>query len=128
TLLWRVVAMTPGGYVEGFRSLAADRGPMTFAGHASNVQALREAGALPTVERLEWFTHGFVQARVVEGELVLSDLRMGSEPDYFFRFAVAEQAEGGWRPIPPRQLHAPRDAGAMWRATWSRIWNDPAAL
>src|SRR5690606_22582055 len=41
TLLWRVVAMTPGGYVEGFRSLAADHGPMTFAGHASNVQALR---------------------------------------------------------------------------------------
>lgn len=36
TVLWRVVAMTPTGYVEGFRSLAADRGPMTFRSHRSN--------------------------------------------------------------------------------------------
>jgi D-tyrosyl-tRNA(Tyr) deacylase len=71
TLLWRVVAMTPGGYVEGFRSLAADRGAMRFVGHPSNVQALREAGEVPTVQRLVWFTHGFVQARVaVAGETV----------------------------------------------------------
>ena len=45
TLLWRVVAMTPNGYVVGDRSLVADHGPMRFEGHASNVQALREAGA-----------------------------------------------------------------------------------
>ena len=30
TLLWRVVAMTPGGFVEGERSLVADEGPMRF--------------------------------------------------------------------------------------------------
>lgn len=120
--------MTPGGYVEGFRSLAADRAPMTFAGHAANVQALREAGDVPTVKRLVWFTRGFVQARVVDGELVLSDLRMGSEPDYFFRFAVAKRAEQGWQPIPVRQLASPpRDVGAMWQSTWTRIWNEPPA-
>lgn len=128
TLLWRVVAMTPEGYVEGFRSLAADRGPMTFAGQASNVQALREAGDVPTVKRLVWFTRGFVQARVMDGELVLSDLRMGSEPDYFFRFAVAKRAEQGWQPIPVRQLASPpRDVGAMWQSTWTRVWNEPPA-
>ena len=89
TLLWRVVAMTPSGYVEGFRSLAADRGPMVFRGYASNVQALREAGGVPAVRRLTWFNHGFEQARVIDGTLVLGDLRMGVEPDYFFRFAPA---------------------------------------
>ena len=46
TLLWRVVAMTPNGYVVGDRSLVADHGPMRFEGHASNVQALREAQAI----------------------------------------------------------------------------------
>lgn len=126
TLLWRVVAMTPSGYVEGFRSIAADRGAMRFAGHPSNVQALREAGEVPTVQRLVWFTHGFVQARVVQDTLVLSDMRMGSEPDYFFRFAVAQRAGPTWQPMPAREVDAPpRDMGAMWHSTWTRIWNEP---
>jgi inner membrane protein len=118
--------MTPGGYVEGFRSLAADRGAMRFVGHPSNVQALREAGEVPTVQRLVWFTHGFVQARVVQDNLVLSDLRMGSEPDYFFRFAVAKRAGPAWQPMPVREVAAPpRDMSAMWQSTWTRIWNEP---
>lgn len=124
TLLWRVVAMTPAGYVEGDRSLVADRGPMRFRGYASNTQALAEAGHVPAVRRLAWFNHGFQQARVVGDELVLSDLRMGSEPDYFFRFAVARRGSA-WRAIPPRQLPVARDAGALWRSTWSRIWREP---
>ena len=125
TLLWRVVAMTPGGYVEGYRSLVADRGTMQFRGYASNTQALAEAGHVPAVRRLSWFNHGFQQARVVGDELVLSDLRMGSEPEYFFRFAVARHGSD-WHAIAPRQLPASRDAGALWRTTWSRIWNAPA--
>lgn len=128
TLLWRVVAMTPGGYVEGFRSLVADAGPMTFTGHASNVQALREAGELPVVRRLAWFNHGFMRAAVVDGELQLADLRMGNEPDYFFRFAVASRDGAGWRAMPVRQLRVARDGqtmGAAWAATWQRIWRQP---
>jgi inner membrane protein len=99
---------------------------MTFRGHPSNTQALAEAADLPAVRRLTWFNHGFMQARVVGDELVLSDLRMGAEPDYFFRFAVARHGSD-WQPISPRQLPASRDAGALWRATWERIWNEPQA-
>lgn len=124
TLLWRVVAMTPNGYVEGFRSLVADDEPMTFRGYPSNVQALAQARAIPAVSRLTWFNHGFMRAQVVDDELVLSDLRMGSEPDYIFRFAVARRGSA-WQSIPPRQLAASRDFGPMWRATWRRIWHSP---
>jgi inner membrane protein len=124
TLLWRVVAMTPNGYVEGFRSLAADRGPMAFRGYPSNTQALAEAAHVPAVQRLVWFNHGFMRAQVVDGELQLSDLRMGNEPNYFFRFAVARQGSP-WHAIAPRQLSSTRDAGALWRTTWARIWNAP---
>lgn len=124
TLLWRVVAMTPTGYVEGTRSLVADRGAMVFLGYPSNTQALTEAGHVPAVQRLAWFNHGFMRAQVVDGELQLSDLRMGSEPDYFFRFAVARQGSP-WHAIAPRQLPSSRDAGGLWRATWARIWNPP---
>ena len=126
TLLWRVVAMTPDGYVEGFRSLVADDGPMVFRGQRSNVHALAEARDIPAVRRLTWFNHGFMRAQVVDGELVLGDLRMGSEPDYFFSYAVARREGDRWQALmPPRQLRLQRDLGPMWRATWHRIWNEP---
>lgn len=120
TVLWRVVAMTPSGYVEGFRSLVADTGPMRFRGYPSNVQALAGAREVPAVQRLAWFNHGFMRARVAGNELRLADLRMGSEPDYLFEFVVARQGEG-WEPVPPRQLEVQRDAGALWAATWARL-------
>ncbi|QZN82572.1 metal-dependent hydrolase [Stenotrophomonas sp. DR822] len=134
TLLWRVVAMTPSGYVVGDRSLVSDHGPMRFEGHPSNVQALREAAGIPAVRRLQWFNRGFMRAQVVQGRLVLSDLRMGLEPDYTFNFAVAEQVDGQWRAIMPEQLRvdysspaARADAGRRLSAMWQRIWHEPAA-
>src|SRR5690606_13322810 len=128
TLLWRVVAMTPEGYVEGFHSLVADRGDMRFEAHASDVRALQAAAGIPAVDRLAWFNHGFMRAREVDGELVLSDLRMGNEPDYFFNFAVARREGDGWQPLePPRKLDPHRDFGPMWQATWHRIWHQPPA-
>ena len=62
-----------------------------------------------------------------DGELVLGDLRMGSEPDYFFRFAVARREGAQWQAIRPRQLETPRAVGSVWSTTWHRIWHAPAA-
>lgn len=124
TMLWRVVAMTPDGYVEGFRSVVAGGEPMRFRAHRSDVAALQAASGVPAVARLDWFTHGFLDARQQDGELVLQDLRMGQEPDYFFRFAVAEGG-GPWHAIPPRQLPVERDRGLL-ADTWRRIWRQPA--
>ncbi len=74
------------------------------------------------MQQLTWFNRGFMRAQVMDGRLVLSDLRMGLEPDYTFNFAVAEQVDGQWRPITPEQLRAdysspPRALmpGAGWR-------------
>jgi inner membrane protein len=127
TLLWRVVAMTPAGFVEGERSLAADRGPMAFRSYPSDVQALAEAAHIPAVRRLAWFNHGFMKAREHDGRLELSDLRMGAEPDYTFVFAVAARDGGTWRAIPPQQLRPPWEARRRLGQMWGRIWNEPPA-
>jgi inner membrane protein len=127
TLLWRVVAMTPEGFVEGERSLVADDGPMRFTGHRSNTQALGEVRAQSNVARLLWFNHHFMKAEVRDGRLVLSDLRMGAEPDYTFRFAVAEQRGADWRAIPTEQLQWPWEATRRLPDMWARIWRAPAA-
>jgi inner membrane protein len=128
TLLWRVVAMTPDGFVEGERSLVADQGPMTFHAQVSDTPALAAVEQFPAVARLLWFNHHFAKAEVRDGVLELSDLRMGSEPDYSFRFAVATDAGNQWQPLqPPRQLKfewkSPRGLDDLWR----RIWDGPGS-
>jgi len=125
TLLWRVVAMTPDGFVEGEHSLAADTRPIAFRRHASDVAALEQVAAFPAVKRLAWFNHGFMKASERDGKLVLSDLRMGAEPDYSFNFAVAGRDGDGWREIPPEQLSWPWEARRRLPQMWDRIWNEP---
>lgn len=122
TLLWRVVVMTPEGYLEGERSLVADAGPMVFRAHRSDVAALDAVAGFPAVQRLRWFNRGFMAAGQDGEQLVLSDLRMGAEPDYIFQFAVARQVEGQWQPIPPEQVQRPWNASRRLAQVWRRIW------
>ena len=123
TLLWRVVAMTPEGFVEGDYSLVADEGDIRFRRYRSDTAVLEKIAHFPAVLELSWFNHGFMKAEVVEGQVVLSDLRMGSEPDYSFRFAVAEHDTLRWQPIPPQQLQWPWYARKRLPEMWRRIWH-----
>ncbi len=100
TLLWRVVAMTDDGYREGFRSLLYGRSSLSFTRHPSDMAAMRAADDIWAVRRLGWFANGFVSAEVVNDVLVVSDLRMGQEPKYVFRYAVAHRDSAGWHEIP----------------------------
>ncbi|WP_363798184.1 metal-dependent hydrolase [Lysobacter firmicutimachus] len=124
-LLWRVVAMTPDGFVEGERSLAADRGPMRFRFYPSDTAAFAAVADYPAVRRLRWFNHGFMKAEQRDGQVVLTDLRMGAEPDYSFRFVVAQRDGEGWREVPPQPLKWPWDAARKLPAMWTRIWREP---
>jgi inner membrane protein len=124
-LLWRVVAMTPEGFVEGERSLVADQGPMRFREYRTDTGALAAVRDYPAVQRLAWFNRGFMKAERREEMLVLSDLRMGSEPDYSFRFAVARNESGEWREMPPREMEWPWEASRRLAAMWQRIWTAP---
>lgn len=124
-LLWRVVAMTPDGFVEGERSVVADKGPIRFHRYTSDRQALQDVAGYRAVQRLRWFNHGFMKAQRHQDVLLLSDLRMGAEPDYSFRFAVAQRQGSGWKEIPPQQLSWPWEARRRLGAMWYRIWNAP---
>ncbi|MBN9407737.1 MAG: metal-dependent hydrolase [Burkholderiales bacterium] len=130
TFLWRVVVQTPDGqFIEGYRSLLADRGAMRFQPIASDAAALEAMKARPAVQRLLWFTSGFMKATAEGDSLLLSDLRMGAEPDYTFVYRVARRdgAQGAWQPIVPELVAQPRNIGRQWDAMWRRLWNEPAA-
>ena len=126
TLLWRVVALVPGGYVEGTYSLAAPGDRLVFESHTSDTQALLAASNLTAVRRLQWWNRGFLRAEVQGDRLVLSDLRMGAHPDFIFRFEVAERTDAGWTAVPPVQLPWPSDSFADAGALWGRIWTAAA--
>lgn len=123
TLLWRVVVMTPDGYLEGERSLVADRGPMVFHAYSSDVHAMAAVADYPSTRTLARFTHGFMKAQVRDDRVVISDLRMGAEPDYNFRFAVAERRGDGWVAIPTEQMTWPWEATRRLPEMWRRIWS-----
>jgi inner membrane protein len=126
TPLWRVVAMTDEGFVEGERSLVADHGTMRFKGYPSEKRALASVATESAgVRRLEWFAHGFLKGTVRDGRLFVSDLRMGAEPDYSFTFAVAEAKGDSWHPIRAEQMRWPWQARDRLTEMWSRIWHEP---
>ncbi len=125
TLLWRVVVLTDDGYLEGFYSLLADRGPMRFQRYLSDTKALAAAADLPAVKRLRWFANDFLKSQVIDQQLVLSDLRMGQEPGYIFIHAVARHGNPHWKPLdPPQRLPASVDARGL-PLVWRRIWQAP---
>lgn len=122
TLAWRVVVLTPEGYLEGERSLVADGGPIDFIAHRFDRHLLEEAGDLWAVQRLLWFSHGFQRADVVDGELRLADLRMGQHPTFFFTHAVARREGGDWGPADNRQIEQPRVREGQLAGLWRRVW------
>lgn len=105
TLIWRVTVMTPEGYLLGDRSIIADKGPIDFQAYPSDHQALAEVSQFQYVQNLSWFNRGFMLAQVKDERLILSDLRIGLEPEYTFGFIVAERLNGQWQEIPPTQAH-----------------------
>ncbi|KFN50770.1 metal-dependent hydrolase [Arenimonas composti] len=125
TFAWRVVAMTPDGFLEGERSLVADRGPLRLRAYRSDTADLAAVAGYPAVRRLAWFNHGFMKAQQRDGRLVLTDLRMGAEPDYSFRFVVARADGDGWREVPPEALSWPWEARRRLPDLWARIWTEP---
>jgi inner membrane protein len=121
TVLWRVVALTDDGYVEGFDSLLLNEGAMQFRRFGSDTEALDAASGVRAVARLRWFARDFLRATVDNDRLALSDLHMGQEPDYVFTHVVAEIGNPHWTAVPPERLSFDFSQRAL-DVTWRRIF------
>lgn len=127
TLLWRMVAMRPdGSYDEGFRSVLDGDRPIRWERYAAG-PAPEEVRALPAVQRLARFSHGFYRVHTQGGRAWVTDLRMGQEPNYSFSFAVAQEQAGAWTAVTPRNEGSRGDVrrGLAW--VWERMWGRDVA-
>lgn len=111
TLLWRVLVREDGAYREAYLSLLVDETPGPWRRFESADEWIPALAGDPAFERLRWFTHGYYGLRADAGALVLSDLRMGSEPAYVFRFVLARIEGEGLRPVASVQQHGLRPLG-----------------
>lgn len=126
TLLWRVVAVQDGSYHEGFRSLL-DRGTAMHFDRFDRGAALWPAvQGIDGAQRIAAFSHGFWALDEAAGQLRITDLRMGQEPAYVFRFVVAQRQGGAWMPLPvPLQQGMRPDVGRAWAWLWRRALGQP---
>ncbi len=126
SLLWRVLVMEHAGYQEGFYSLLDRQPGIRFQRYPSEPALLATLQAHWPVARLLWFSKGFYKVGVEDDAIVITDLRMGAEPDYVFRFKVAEHSNPHPTPVTPEQLplaHGLRQVPDLLR----RIWQEPEA-
>jgi inner membrane protein len=126
TLLWRVVAMDADGYYEGSYSLLDSRRAMRFERYPSRTELLRGLEDHWPVRRLQWFTKGFYSVGLEGDGIVITDLRMGVEPGYIFRFKVAELGNPHPRPVSAARAPSLRQYERL-RWVWQRIWSEEAA-
>lgn len=89
SVLWRVVAITPTGYAEGFYSLLDDDTDIRFVEYPRGENIYNLVRSNWEVNRIAWFSHGYFKMDEKNGVLSIADLRMGVEPYYSFTFDVA---------------------------------------
>lgn len=129
-LLWRVVARSDDDhYVEAISSLLDTRPPERIR------QPLNShlASALPHSELLaglQWFTDNWLRYNEINGQLVVTDLRMGLGAGYYsFQFVMATRNRpgGAWNAVTP--AYWPHERGTEHLpAVMRRIWQQQPPL
>jgi len=128
TVLWRVVVLRPGGYEEGFYSLLDEERRIQFVAFTSDEQLRQDLRANPHVQNMAAFTHGFFKMQQQAGKAILTDLRMGQEPNYVFSFTLAQQSAdgtGSWEAQVPVVARYSGDMGQLLRWLWPRLLGQP---
>ena len=120
TILWRFVVMTPEGYAEGWYSLLDTDRNIDFNFHSSAQELLAGLESHWPVTRLQWFTKGYYRVGQEGESVVITDLRMGAEDFYAFRFKVGKVGNPHSKPTPSEHLKAPWEDGVM-RELWQRL-------
>jgi inner membrane protein len=123
SLLWRILVVDDGHYYEGFHSVLDGQPNIHFERYPRTrglIEPLQDSWA---VQRLQWFTKGFFAASLNGRDIIVTDLRMGFEPEYVFRFKVGEISNPH-----PRATAVERHPGIRnferlhW--VWARIWDE----
>ena len=127
SLLWRAVVKVDNGYYEGFYSVLDREGSTRFRFYPSDESLLSGIEGYWRVQRLKWFSRGFYSVSQRDSDIVISDLRMGIEPNYVFSFKVGEISNPHAEPAVPEAIPNRWDLSKL-ELIWQRIWDQTVIL
>jgi inner membrane protein len=125
SMLWRVVAVAGGHYHEGFHSLLDGGRQISFDRFERGEALAAELSGIEGVGRIRAFSQGFYKLHEDGARLVVTDLRMGQEPNYTFSFAVAERHSPAVALAPSVQVGSRPDIGRTLPWLWRRALGEP---
>jgi inner membrane protein len=125
SVLWRVLAVEGAHYHEGFYSLL-DKGRQIHFDRFEQGDALAaDLRAVPGVQQIRDFSQGFYKLHEAGPRLLVTDLRMGQEPNYTFSFAVAERRSPVAALVPSVQVGSRPDIERALPWLWRRALGEP---
>jgi len=125
SVLWRVIGVAGDSHVEGFRSLLDDAPTMHFDSFPRGQALATELQGLEGVRRVAAFSKGFYKLQQEGERVLLTDLRMGQEPDYVFTFVVARRESPAVPLAVPEQVGTRPDLARGLPWLWRRALGEP---
>ncbi|MGY8904946.1 MAG: metal-dependent hydrolase [Burkholderiales bacterium] len=125
TVAWRILAISPDGYHEGFYALTDASQAVTFTRFARGQELAPVLAGNAGAQSLAAFSHGFYKLSEKAGQVYITDLRMGQEPHYLFQFRVAQRNGVAYEPLPPQQQGMRTPLGPGFRWLGRRILGEP---
>jgi len=99
TLYFKTIAIDGNRYINLYTSILGGDDAVTAYIHPRRADLISCLSTNPRFQELSAFNKGIYSLDVDEGEVVMSDLRMGLSPNYVFRFAIAEATDEGTKPL-----------------------------
>jgi inner membrane protein len=122
SFLWRILVMDELTYHEGVYSVFDGSSNLNFKSYPNDKQLLQGLEHHWPVKRLQWFTHGFYSVLDKNDEIIIRDLRMGTEPTYVFQFRVGLIKGEDRMPVESVRIFSEMELNKL-SLVWRRIWN-----
>ena len=124
SFLWRVLIIREEDYKIGYISVFDEGKDIEFKSYDSALHLIDPIKNSYAVNRLNWFTKGFYNIKQVDDNIIMTDLRMGLEPDnYIFGFIVGKNENGTTTAIKNKRYSNPRNMRQL-TPLWNRIWDE----
>jgi len=126
TVLWRLVLVTDGHYYEAWYSLFdRQKAVQDWRAHERGAALITQhADQHPGAARVAAFSKGFYSMETRDGRLHITDLRMGQEPFYSFRFDLGPP---GTPVVAVRNSRSRPPVSSALPWLWARMLGDSSA-
>ncbi len=121
SLLWRIVAVTPDRYYEGFHSILDRDRNIALDSFPRGMQLYDALRDNLSVARIAWWTQGLFKVGERDGRIVVTDLRMGQEPYYSFNFVVGRRQSPTIAAVTPTAFREQHRFGEGMSWLWRRM-------